>query len=917
MTAPSQPHSLGALATQLDDTAGTETLGEHVRARLEAPSPGSVVGRYVIRERIGAGGMGEVFAAHDPELDRVIALKLIRDKVRRSEADDVTQRECERLRSEAQALARLSHPNVVHVYEVGQHAVGGRMFLAMELVEGPTLATWRPRSLAELLEVYVQAGRGLAAAHSAGLAHRDFKPGNVLVGGDGRVRVVDFGLATPARQVEEQTSTISHDSDEPRERSGASSLAGPGTLPYMAPEQAFAGTGGAAADQFSFCVALFEAVYGARPFPAATVMQLLAKLESCTIEFPATPPPYGRVPRWLRLLLVRGLSRAPEHRFPSMDELLAVLTRDRSKPWRRVGFAAAVSGVTTLVLLAVLAPSKPFALPDPTLDGVWDGERREQLEAAFDRVEAPWANGSEAAVLSGIDRWSARWIDVARATQHTRDPLARRTADACLASMREQAHATIEALISSEPELLVGAVAAIDALPEPSRCQGGEASGLARIDSELLLPQLRSLADAAAQRGLGNFELARTSADVVLRTATSHGWTALELAALRQRGLAAIDAGDRPAGLADLARARELAVRTGDRATEIELWVDIAWASRKLDDLALRRDRLSLAAAHVDALLAGDPDRHATLLATRVSLALALDLLDPSSGSTGAPLVEAERLLLAGLDRLERIDAGDSGLGIDYLHALAIVRDRAGMLDLAEQDYQTAIARAERVRGTAHPTNARLWHDAGVLAHERGQLEQARDRLGRARELRRAALRIDHPELARSELSLAQLEYVARDYEAAERHARWALATLEGSTGSKDALPEVLRFLGQLEARVSRWETAVDYYERALALMPVANLQRSLAEMELGKALSALGQDARALELLDAALPVIATHQGPERCHQLIRSYERHAESAARSNQTYKAIASLEAARACANDPETKARLELSLERLR
>jgi serine/threonine protein kinase/tetratricopeptide (TPR) repeat protein len=923
MTVPSQPHSAGSPSTNVDiDTGGTETIDGPHRPRLAAPCAGSVIGRYVIRERIGAGGMGEVFAAHDGELDRDVALKLIHgDRGDRRSFNDVTQRECERLRIEAQALARLSHPNVVHVYEVGRDETsGGRMFLAMELVDGPTLGKWRPGSLTELLEAYVQAGRGLAAAHGAGLAHRDFKPGNVLVGSDGRVRVVDFGLATPAQTVAEKASTIGDESDEPRERS--SSLAGPGTLPYMAPEQAFAGTGGPAADQFSFCVALFEAVYGARPFPAVGVMELLFKLESCAIEYPVQPPPLGRVPRWLRNLLQRGLSRQPEQRYPSMDALLDELTRDRVTPWRRLGFAALVSGVTALAILLASAPSVPESLPDPDLEGVWDSERREQLELAFDRVDRAWASGSETAVLAGFDQWSARWIDAARVAQHTRDPLARRTIEACLASARTHADFTIAALIDSEPELLEGAVVAVDALPEPSRCTSSAASKLALSDPEDLSPELRSLADAAAQRGLGNVELARTSADAVVRTAASRGWTALELAALRQRGLAAIEAGDRIAGLADLAHARTLAVRTGDRLTEVELWVDLAWAGRKLDDLALRRDRLSLAEAHVDALLghSGESaERHATLLAARVSLAKALDLLDvPAQASDPeAPLAEAERLLLEGLERLESIDAGDSELAIDYLHVLARAHDQAGEFELAERDYQRALARAERVRGHDHPINARLWHDAGALSHERGQIELARERLLRARDIRRAALRVDHPELARSESSLAQLEFIEREFETAKQHAEHALRSFERSTGNPDGLAETLRLLGQLEAREGHWDAAVNHYERALALMTKPGFQRSLTQLELGRALSASGQDARAVELLDDALPVIAARIGVEQCGQLIPSYERHATSAARLGHATSAIASLEAARACAPDPDTRTRLELALQQLR
>ncbi|PRQ01206.1 serine/threonine-protein kinase [Enhygromyxa salina] len=900
-------------------------------------APGSIIGRYMIRDRLGAGGMGEVFSAHDLELDRVVALKLIHHRGGAGTRTSIGH-ECERLRLEAQSLARLSHPNVVQVYEVGRHQ--GRTFLAMELINGPTLADWEPDSLAELVSIYAQAGRGLAAAHAAGLAHRDFKPSNVLIGAEGRVRVVDFGLAVAKQLIVEAAPTIGDESDD--NRAATRSLAGPGTLPYMAPEQAFMGTGGALADQFSFCVSLFEAIYGARPFPAQGVMELLYRLDTCAVEFPLEPPKFT-VPRWLKRLLLRGLSRRPEHRFETMDALVAELSRDRRAIWRRAAFAGVVAGMTALAVLAgskALRSDAGVQPPEPVLDGVWDAQRRDELSQAFARLarpgEAPvagspgsapvagpagsgatpaWAAGSEATVLAELDDWSQRWLSEARDGEHLQDPLARDAVRACLAGQREQVNFTIKALLTGDSVLLEGAVAAVDALPEPSRCDAQHASAVARADAELIVPALHELAQAAAQRGLGHVELARVSADSVLRQAQAHGWPSVELAALRQRGLAEIDAGRGAAGRADLERARELAIRTGDHRTEAELWVEIVWAGRRLDNLELRRDRLNTARAHVDALLgasdSSEANRHAQLLQATVRLSSALDHMD-----TGEP-ARAESLLHEGLRQLDGIEAGDSILAIDHLHALARARDQAGLFEQADYDYRRALARAERVRGRDHPSNARIWHDAGALAHERGELELARERLGRARDIRAAALRVDHPELARSELGLASLEFVAQRYDLAKRHAELALRSLERSTGDRDALPETLRLLGQLEARESRWDAAVDYYERALALMPTPGIQRSLVELELGKSLAALGHHQRALPLIDAALPPIAARLGPAQCHQMVRSYERHAESSLSLGLPAQAITSLESGLACAKDPNTRARLEAELQRLR
>ncbi len=246
----------------MDDPTETVPLhGEAPRPRdpsAEALERGAAVGRYVILDRIGAGGMGVVYAAYDPELDRRVALKLLR-------TDRFAAPGHLRLLREAKALARLTHPNVVAVHDAG--TFGDQVFVAMELVEGETLRQWLEagaRSWREVLDRLLAAGRGLAAAHAAGLVHRDFKPENVLLGRDGRVRVVDFGLAK----------ALADAAEEPAAPDSGGELASPltewgavlGTPAYMAPEQIRGIAADARSDQFSFCVALYEALYGERPF---------------------------------------------------------------------------------------------------------------------------------------------------------------------------------------------------------------------------------------------------------------------------------------------------------------------------------------------------------------------------------------------------------------------------------------------------------------------------------------------------------------------------------------------------------------------------------------------------------------------------------------------------------------------------
>lgn len=291
----------------------------------KAPAPGDVLGRYVLLEILGSGGMGTVYAARDPGLERKVALKLLREP-----------KEQPRLLREAKALARLAHPHVVAVYDVGTFE--GRTFLAMELVEGWNLREWQkiaPRKWREITTVLLEAGRGLAAAHSAGLVHRDFKPDNVLIGRDGRARVADFGLADEVKT----TSPAPTDDVMPGGGLLDPKLTQDGTVmgtpSYMAPEQFEGVPANARTDQFSFAVAAWEALFGERPFRASTLAGLIIKLGTGQITLVEDR---RGVPRWLERVLRRALSADPAKRYPSMEALLADASAELRAHEAQLGF---------------------------------------------------------------------------------------------------------------------------------------------------------------------------------------------------------------------------------------------------------------------------------------------------------------------------------------------------------------------------------------------------------------------------------------------------------------------------------------------------------------------------------------------------------------------------------------------------
>jgi tetratricopeptide (TPR) repeat protein len=389
----------------LDDVDAKKWRAD-VASRLFGETPTKVsIGRYEIVRRVGDGASGVVYEAVDPQLERRVAIKLLRPG-----ASARPERAAEHLAREAKTLAKLSHPNVLPVYDVGTH--DDQVFIALELVVGNTLRQWlaeRGRTLEEILGVFVQAGRGLAAAHAAGLVHRDFKPDNVLIGEDGRVRVSDFGIA---RRLDAEPEESAIDTEASGEAQALTTHRGAGTPGYMAPEQFLGDPVDARTDQFAFCVALHEALWGQRPFHGTTREQLAASVIAGRRRKPARDEP---IPAWLERVILRGLSVQPASRFSDMEALLVELQhRPRRVPVRwllgLVGAAGLGAGIAML-------GSDPSPTSSPCADGharlgmVWSSARAEKMRAAFEATGLTYATASAERVQQALDHWGERFID--------------------------------------------------------------------------------------------------------------------------------------------------------------------------------------------------------------------------------------------------------------------------------------------------------------------------------------------------------------------------------------------------------------------------------------------------------------------------------------------------------------------------
>ncbi|MCY1063368.1 serine/threonine-protein kinase [Nannocystis sp. RBIL2] len=678
-------------------------------------------GRYVVLSRLGEGAMGVVYSAYDEILDRRVAVKLVRRRL----SGDVPGRA--RLLREAQTLAQLSHPNVIQIYDVGEWQ--SQIFIALEFVHGRTLTAWleeQPRSWSEIVEMFVQAGRGLAAAHGAGIIHRDVKPDNFMIGNDGRVRVMDFGLALPVGLGgdAETGPALSQSGRSLLRMTAAGSLIG--TPAYMAPEQFLREPTDARTDQFGFCTALFESLYGYRPFPGSTIEEvsrnvLLGERAPIPARTPVPPP--------IQRAVLRGLESDPNLRFPTMQDLLAELAPTPERGRKRLRWALALAGLATASFAFVQAGTGG-ACRDAAehLVGVWDEARSATVERAMLATGLDFAADTVARTRQALDAHADEWTDM-----HVRTCEAHRAGERssaaldlqmhCLQRRRAELDALVDVLAEGDRGTVMNAAQAVAGLHSVASC--GDPAALMDEQRRLGLPsdpavaarvQLlqRDLAQVEALFLAGQLDRAVALVQRTIQAAEATGYAPTLAEALFWHGRIHTETGELEQAASSLWDAYLTSIRAGHDAVELRALVtDVHVQGYGLNDYPAAER----AAAIARALIARRPPE----------VGVEAELLNNLANSRSAEgrLIEAERLYRRGIELRQRTEPDNLlPLGITQIGLGEALR-LSGRVEEAAEVLHEARVTLDRHLGARHPFTCIARANFGLARLELGHLDEA------------------------------------------------------------------------------------------------------------------------------------------------------------------------------------------------
>jgi len=860
----------------VEGSSPSQTLTSHARARLDRPArdtrrpeigiqPGTYVGRYIVLDLIGTGGMGSVYRAYDPKLNRNVAVKVIR--VRPSAEDDEAPRP--RLLREAQALAQVVHPHVVSIFDVGEFHEQ-QVFFAMELIDGSTLrdvmrrGEHDPRRLLRLLD---QAGRGLAAAHDAGLVHRDFKPENVLIDREQRAKVVDFGLArsVDAHKADDLVSVPPGASPSVLDRRITETGAFVGTPAYMSPEQYLGAATDARSDQFSFSCVAYEALFGRHPFMTEGGKISMVALCAGKIEAPGrrVDPGYLRV-------LTRALSRDPANRYPSLTNLLDDLANvPRRRRRRVVAMGAAMCTAAALIGVPVFqqrVARRCETAATQALGGIWDGPRREQVEGVLAGDGKGFGRDLWQRVAAVLDGYAEQWkhadVELCRSTEWWRgeDSAMKKRASSCLDERRRELRAVTDVLAGGDQDARLHAPDVLIQLDSVSSCTNPAALALTSLptyDRAASIPvgRIRDLlAQSRALNDADKVEPAEQAARQALDLARAQHDQALSAEALYRLGVAQSNADKNDEAEASIVQALADAEASGHERLLPLIWVQL----------------LSVV-GHEQA----HPDEVERLIPFVKATVERLDPQGPAHSELLYVLGIIENLRGRDARAIEHLDAAlDIGRGffaehdarrIEIYGQLSNVERSVHQLDKAIAHARAALAEGEALFGKDHPHLVLTLSQLARALIEQGDTEGAQAVGQRALRIVEQESSTEIPDLAHAlfDLAMAYLE---------DGQPAVALPLLRRSYagyGTDDPRRASIALLGigRAEAALGHLETARTTFEEVVAvnrrLAGPGHPHTIIAGVRLGRVLRTLHREQDSLQLCTQLLEAGERQLGP------------------------------------------------------
>jgi tetratricopeptide (TPR) repeat protein len=838
---------------------------------------GAMLGRFAVLEEVGRGAMGRVLRAYDPKLQREVALKLLR-------GDALGEEGHARLVREAQAMARLSHPNVVPVHDVEDVPEG--VVLVMEYVDGTTLQSWlrKARPWTEVLACFLAAGRGLAAAHAQGLLHRDFKPANVLVASDGRVKVTDFGLAKPTgpEPPSVHAALVSASSSWPELDdallSGELTRFGTvvGTPRYMAPEQHRGEPLGAAVDQYAFCVALWEALAGTDPFvdhpderyDGAQALRLLQRKQ----DGPGPWPAGNDVPRPVVDALRHGLAPEADRRWPDMnallDRLAEVLAPRRRREWLGLSIAGglATAGLVWLSFTREGPPAEPpCSGARAQLGDAWDDARRERVQQAILATEVPYAPGVATYVDATLDPYAEAWVAAHRETCEATTVRGEQSATvmdlrmACLHRAQLGLRAVTGVLAAADSSVVEHAHELVRGLDPLERCADVAAlrAAVEPPDAEKApaVDELRArLAEAVALTKAGRYEDARATLDVAAPEIEALGYEPLRTELELARGAALVETGDYEASEAALRAALRLGTRWRQwpevRRAALRLMYVVGYQRARPDEALRYRELAEGLVEHGD---------------------------DPEAGiafhnGLGSIAFSRGRFAEAETEMRRAAELAASLLGPEDLETLgprgnmALAQYRQGQLEPALAELRRVAARYEELLGPDHPATAEALANVGIVLNVQGHHDQAEAVNRRVLDIRERSLGPDHPRLATALNNLANSLHGEGRFAEAAAQQRRSVLLLERSLGPEHPttltghgnLAVLLRGEGKLAEAEAEYRRVLELQEKVLGPNHpnVAGTRGNLANLlqQQGRHAEAEAEQRRALAVVEASV---------------------------------------------------------------